>query len=90
MRTIHHLNMLRSERIVWLAEELGRKYALVQQQRHPQPFRSPESLWAVSPLGNSPVIEDDGVVLTKSGAIVEYLQRVEARPAYQRMRALCP
>jgi glutathione S-transferase len=73
MLTIHHLNMSRSERIVWLAEELGLKYELVQHQRHPQTFRSPESLWAVSPQGKSPVIDDDGVVLTESGAIVEYL-----------------
>ena len=73
MLTIHHLNMSRSERIVWLAEELGLTYELVQHQRNPQTFRSPESLWAVSPQGKAPVIDDDGVVLTESGAIVEYL-----------------
>lgn len=73
MLKIHHLNQSRSERTVWLAEELGLDYELVRHQRDPQTFRSPPSLCSVSPLGKSPVIEDDGTTVCESGAIVEYL-----------------
>lgn len=73
MITIHHLNMSRSERIVWLAEELGLRYELINHQRDPQTFRAPPSLWAVSPFGKAPIIQDDGKTIYESGAIVEYL-----------------
>lgn len=73
MLTIHHLHQSRSERIVWLAEELGLEYELVKHQRDPLTLRSPPSLVAVSPLGKSPVIEDKGTTVCESGAIVEYL-----------------
>lgn len=73
MITIHHLNMSRSERIVWLAEELGLRYELINHQRNPQTFRAPPSLWTVSPLGKSPVIQDNGKTICESGAVVEYL-----------------
>lgn len=73
MLKIHHLNQSRSERIVWLAEELGLDYELVRHQRDSQTLRSPPSLCAVSPLGKAPIIEDDGVAVCESGAIVEYL-----------------
>jgi glutathione S-transferase len=73
MLTIHHLGNSRSERIVWLAEELAIPYTIVRHERDPQTMRSPASLWAVSPLGKSPVIEDDGATVIESGAIVEYL-----------------
>ena len=73
MITIHHLNMSRSERIVWLAEELGLRYELINHQRDPQTFRAPASLWAVSPLGKAPVIQDNGKTICESGAVVEYL-----------------
>ena len=72
MLKIHHLNQSRSERIVWLAEELGLDYELVKHQRDPQ-FRSPPSLQSVSPLGKAPVIEDDGKTIFESGAVIEYL-----------------
>jgi glutathione S-transferase len=72
MLKIHHLSQSRSERIVWLAEELGLDYELVKHQRDPQ-FRSPPSLRAVCPLGKSPVIEDDGNTIFESGAVIEYL-----------------
>lgn len=73
MLTIHHLGNSRSERIVWLAEELGLAYKLVRHERDPQTMRSPPSLWAVSPMGKSPVIEDSGITVAESGAVVEYL-----------------
>lgn len=73
MITIHHLNRSRSERIVWLAEELGLRYTLVRHQRDAVTLRAPETLWAINPLGKSPVIEDDGVIVAESGAIVEYV-----------------
>lgn len=73
MLTIHHLNMSRSERVVWLAEELGLKYELVHHQRDPQTFRSPPSLWEVSPQGKAPVIQDGAVTVTESGAVLEYV-----------------
>jgi glutathione S-transferase len=72
MLKIHHLVLSRSDRIVWLAEELGLRYELVRHVRTPA-FRSPESLWAVSPMGKAPVIEDGDVTVSESGAIVEYL-----------------
>lgn len=73
MLKIHHLVLSRSDRIVWLAEELGLRYELVRHQRNPQTFRAPESLWKVSPMGKAPVIQDGDVTVCESGAIVEYL-----------------
>jgi glutathione S-transferase len=72
MLKIHHLVLSRSDRIVWLAEELALPYELVRHVRSPS-FRAPESLWAVSPMGKAPVIQDGDVTVTESGAIVEYL-----------------
>lgn len=73
MLTIHHLENSRSDRIVWLAEELAIPYKMVKHARDPQTMRSPASLWAVSPLGKAPVIEDDGATIAESGAVIEYL-----------------
>lgn len=73
MLTIHHLDHSRSERIVWLAEELALPYQLVCHDRDALTHRAPPSLHAVNPLGKAPFIEDDGVKLGESGAIVEYL-----------------
>ena len=73
MLKIHHLGMSRSDRSIWLAEELGLKYELVTHTRNPETFRSPQSLWDVSPMGKAPVIEDKGQTIPESGAIVEYL-----------------
>lgn len=73
MLTIHHLENSRSERIVWLVEELGISYTIIRHSRNPQTMRSPDSLWAVSPLGKAPVIVDDGKTIAESGAIIEYL-----------------
>ena len=73
MLTLHHLNNSRSQRILWLLEELGLPYALVKYQRgSPVPLAPPE-LKQVHPLGKSPVITDGALVIAESGAIVEYI-----------------
>ncbi len=70
---IHHLNNSRSQRILWLLEELGTPYEIVKYQRQsPIPFAPPE-LKAVHPLGKSPVMTDGETTIAESGAIVEYL-----------------
>src|SRR4051794_19803272 len=73
MLVVHHLNNSRSQRILWLLEELGVEYDLKCYQRDPQTLFAPPELKAIHPLGKSPVIEDDGLVLAESGAIIEYL-----------------
>ncbi len=70
---IHHLNNSRSQRILWLLEELGVEYEIVHHQRDAVTSLAPESLKAIHPLGKSPVLEDDGKIIYESGAIVEYL-----------------
>jgi len=73
MLTVHHLNNSRSQRILWLLEELGTPYEIVKYQRmEPIPLAPPE-LREVHPLGKSPVITDGGKTIAESGAIVEYL-----------------
>ncbi len=73
MITVHHLNNSRSQRILWLLEELGVPYEIKRYQRDPKTMLAPPELRAVHPLGKSPVVDDDGTVLAESGAIVEYL-----------------
>lgn len=73
MITVHHLDNSRSQRILWLLEELGEPYEIRRYQRDPKTMLAPPELRAVHPLGKSPVISDDGIVLAESGAIVEYL-----------------
>jgi glutathione S-transferase len=73
MIIVHHLNNSRSQRILWLLEELGLDYELKRYERDPATMLAPAALRAVHPLGKSPVITDDGQVLAESGAIVEYL-----------------
>jgi glutathione S-transferase len=69
---VHHLQVSQSERIVWLAEELGLDYKLVIHKR--DPFLSPQSIKDLNPLGQAPVIQDgDDVTLAESGAIAEYI-----------------
>lgn len=75
MLTIHHLRIGRSIFTVWLLEELGLEYKLVEYLRNPETMRAPPELKKVHPLGKSPVIEDDGLLLTESGAITAYLLR---------------
>jgi glutathione S-transferase len=72
MITIHHLSTSRSERIVWLMEELGLDYTLERYQREPS-GAAPDALKAVHPLGKAPVVRDGDMVLAESGAIVDYI-----------------
>lgn len=73
MIRVHHLNNSRSQRVLWLLEELGLEYEVECYERDRQTMLAPPALRAVHPLGKSPVIEDAGLVLAESGAIVEYL-----------------
>lgn len=70
---VHHLENSRSQRILWLLEELGVDYDVRRYPRDPTSGLAPDSLKAVHPLGKSPVITDDGLTIAESGAIVEYL-----------------
>lgn len=73
MITVHHLENSRSQRVLWLLEELGLPYQLVRYQRDPRTLLAPPELREVHPLGKSPVLDEDGLVLAESGAIIEYL-----------------
>jgi glutathione S-transferase len=75
MIRVHHLNNSRSQRVLWLLEELGLEYEIVKHQRNPETNLAPDSLKAVHPLGKSPVIEDGEHTVIESGAILEYLVR---------------
>ena len=73
MITVHHLNNSRSQRILWLLEELGLDYEVKRYQRDAKTMLAPPSLRKVHPLGKSPVITDGDLTLAESGAIVDYL-----------------
>jgi len=73
MLTVHHLGKSQSERIVWLCEELGLAYELKLYDRDPVTRLAPPEYKALHPMGAAPVIDDGGVVLAESGAIIEYL-----------------
>jgi glutathione S-transferase len=73
MVVVHHLNNSRSQRVLWLLEELGVDYEVRRYQRDPKTMLAPPELRKVHPLGKSPVITDDGLTIAESGAIVEYL-----------------
>ena len=75
MMIVHHLNNSRSQRILWLLEELGLPYALKCYQRDPKTNLAPPELKAINALGKSPVLEDGSRVVIESGAIVDYLIR---------------
>jgi glutathione S-transferase len=73
MLTVHHLGVSQSERIVWLCEELGLDYELKRYDRDPQTQLAPAAYKALHPMGTAPVITDGQVVMSESGAIVEYI-----------------
>lgn len=73
MIVVHHLNNSRSQRILWLLEELGLEYEIKRYQRDAATMLAPASLREVHPLGKSPVITDDGQTIAESGAIIEYV-----------------
>jgi glutathione S-transferase len=91
MITVHHLNDSRSQRILWLLEELGLPYEIRRYRRDPQTRLAPPELTAVHPLGKSPVITDGDRTIIESSAIIDYvirrhgggrLQHDPASPAY--------
>jgi glutathione S-transferase len=73
MITVHHLNNSRSQRVLWLLEELGVTYEIKRYERDPRTMLAPPSLRDVHPLGKSPVITDGDITVAESGAILEYL-----------------
>ncbi len=73
MIVVHHLENSRSQRILWLLEELGEAYEVRRYRRNPKTMFAPPELARVHPLGKSPVIEHGGRVIAETGAIVEYL-----------------
>jgi glutathione S-transferase len=75
MIVVHHLNDSRSQRILWLLEELGAQYEIKHYQRDPQTRLAPPELEAIHPLGKSPVVTDGARTIVESGAIVDYLIR---------------
>ena len=93
MITVHHLENSRSQRVLWLLEELGVPYEVRRYERNKQTMLAPPELLAVHPLGKSPVITDDGRTIAETGAIVEYLtghydpaHRLAPAPGEDRLR----
>ena len=80
MIIVHHLENSRSQRVLWLLEELGMPYDIVRYERDRKTMLAPPALRKVHPLGKSPVIEDQGRAIAETGAIVEYLvEKAEGR-----------
>jgi len=80
MIVVHHLENSRSQRVLWLLEELGFPYEIRRYARHPKTMRAPPELKRVHPLGKAPVIEDQGRIIAETGAVVEYLvEKAEGR-----------
>src|ERR1700689_3933649 len=73
MIVLHHLNNSRSQRILWLLEELGVEYEVKRYERDRKTMFAPPELRAVHPLGKSPIVTDGDRTLVESGAIIEYL-----------------
>ena len=73
MITVHHLERSRSQRVLWLLEELGVPYELKEYKRDPRTLRAPSALREVHPLGKSPIVTDGELTLAESGAILDYL-----------------
>lgn len=79
MITVHHLNNSRSQRVLWLLEELDLPYTVVRYERNPETMLAPAALRHIHPLGKSPVITDQGHTVAESGAIIEYLVKTHGR-----------
>lgn len=82
MLTLHHLNNSRSQRILWLLEELGVDYEIEHYQRDSQTNLAPDALRGVHPLGRSPVLSTPDGAIAESGAIVEYLVHTHAKESF--------
>ena len=83
MITLHHLNNSRSQRILWLLEEIGVPYEIEFYQRDAKTNLAPPELTAIHPLGKSPVITDGDIKIAESGAMIDYLIRVHGNGALQ-------
>jgi len=80
MIIVHHLENSRSQRVLWLLEELGLDYEIVRYERDKKTMLAPPALARVHPLGKAPVIEDEGRVFAETGAIVDYIvEKAEGR-----------
>lgn len=75
---VHHLEESRSQRVLWLLEELGLAYEVKRYARNPQTRLAPPELKELHPLGKSPMVERDGKIFAESGAIIEYFAETEA------------
>ena len=73
MIVVHHLNNSRSQRVLWLLEEMGLDYEVKRYERNADTMLAPPELRAIHPLGKSPVIQDGDVIVAETGAIIEYL-----------------
>ena len=73
MLTVHHLNNSRSQRVLWLLEELGVPYEIVKYERDPKTSLAPPELQKIHPLGKSPVVTDNGKTIAESAVILEYI-----------------
>lgn len=80
MIIVHHLNDSRSQRVLWLLEELGVEYEVKRYERNAKTRLAPPELRAIHPLGKSPVIQHGDVIVAETGAIVEYLLETFADP----------
>jgi glutathione S-transferase len=78
MIRVHHLNNSRSQRVLWLLEEIGTPYEVIRYERKPN-MLAPDELKRIHPLGKSPIIEDNGTKLAETGLIIEYLVEHHAR-----------
>lgn len=90
MITLHHLETSRSQRVLWLLEEMGLPYEMVRYQRDPKTRLAPPALKAIHPLGKSPVITDGGITVAESGAILEYLAETYGAEAGAALPGLLP
>ena len=80
MIVVHHLENSRSQRVLWLLEELELPYEVRRYERHPKTMRAPPELKRIHPLGKSPIVEDQGRAIVETGAVVEYLvEKAEGR-----------
>ena len=81
MLTVHHLNNSRSQRVLWLLEELGLPYEIKHYKRDRKTMLAPPELRQVHPLGKSPVVTDGDITLAESGAVIEYFVQTYGREA---------
>ena len=80
MILVHHLENSRSQRVLWLLEELAMPYEVKRYERDPKSMLAPPELVQIHPLGKAPIIEDEGRMVAETGAIVEYLvEKAEGR-----------